>query len=136
MRTKTPWFRASDDGIEELNGDENTPLFSCRIFSKSDADIAPANAYGDTIKECKENAEFIVKACNSFDDLLASCLALIEEIEAIEQEDGISMLGASRLHEAKIATLNAQGIVEEGYNDKEEEDVGYMEAFTNGETQV
>ena len=46
------------------------------------------------------------------------------------------MLGASRLHEAKIATLNAQGIVEEGYNDKEEEDVGYMEAFTSGETQV
>jgi hypothetical protein len=43
-------------------------------------------------------------------------LSLIEILEEYEQEEGIHQSTANALHEAKIATLNAQGITEEGYN--------------------
>ena len=48
--------------------------------------------------------------------LLASCLALIGRIEEIEQAEGIDTLTAATVHEARIVTLNAQGLTEEGYN--------------------
>jgi len=50
-------------------------------------------------------------------ELLASCLALIAKFEEIEEAEGMDLLTVSLVHEAKIATLDAQGIVEEGYND-------------------
>lgn len=60
----------------------------------------------------ERNAEVLAEAPN----LLTSCLALIDRLEAIEQADGIDTITASTLHDAKVVTLNAQGRTEEGYN--------------------
>ena len=62
------------------------------------------------------NAKRIVHCVNTYDELLVSCLHLLNDLEAISQENNISMLTASNIHNAKIATLNAQGLKEEGYN--------------------
>jgi hypothetical protein len=61
--------------------------------------------------------ERIAKLIAAAPELLTACLALIDSLDDIEQADGVDMLTASRIHDAKIATLNAQGLVEEGYND-------------------
>ena len=49
--------------------------------------------------------------------LLNACLHMIDIVEDYERAHGIAGIDASLLHDAKVATLNAQGKVEEGYND-------------------
>ena len=49
--------------------------------------------------------------------LLNACLHMIDIVEDYERAHGIAGIDASLLHDAKIATLNAQGLREEGYND-------------------
>jgi hypothetical protein len=64
--------------------------------------------------QTEENWQKLADYINA--DLLSSLLVLIDLVEEYEQEHGISTLGAAQLHEAKVATLNAQGRTEEGYN--------------------
>ena len=77
---------------------------------------AGAGSYDHVIVKL-DNAEADAKLIAAAPDLLAACLDLIDSLDAIDQDTGTDMQTAGRIHDAKIATLDAQGLVEEGYND-------------------
>jgi hypothetical protein len=55
--TKTPW-KTGNNGLEDL-----LIVPGCQ----------PVQAPGNSLEECSSNAEFIVRACNNHDSLLAAC---------------------------------------------------------------
>ena len=61
---------------------------------------------GDTgSPEQRANAEFIVRACNSFDDLLAACKAVAAALDRIQQDGSIVWLDDGPVHESASERL-------------------------------
>jgi len=60
QHTPGPWCLCNDFTLKTVDIDES--YYWTRIYSESDADIAPARAYGETIVEAKANARLIAAA--------------------------------------------------------------------------
>lgn len=69
--TPGPWESASDKGIIRLDN-----CFEIRVFSLSDADIAPANAYAASKDEAKANARLIAASPNMHTACLGAAIQL------------------------------------------------------------
>ena len=71
--TKGP-LKAAEAGYEECHG-----VFARRIFSISDAEVAPANGYGEGDEQAAVNAALLAHAFN----------VLLDVVEALERAVGI-----------------------------------------------
>ena len=57
--------------------------------------------------ESKANAEFIVRACNSHDDLLAACKAMLEDLKADPRAQGYDSVAIAEAVIAKAEGMQA-----------------------------
>lgn len=62
---------------------------------------------GDCVAVCDNqiDAEFIVRACNAYDDLLAACKAVAAALDRIQQDGSIVWLGEGPVHESASERL-------------------------------
>ncbi len=60
------------------------------IFQQDGICIAETFSRGFETPNPAANAEYIVRACNGYKDLLAACKGLSEELEGIEEDEGIT----------------------------------------------
>ena len=94
--TPRPWKAAEAEQMDK----------GLRIFSLGDAEIAPATAYGDTKKQRDKNAELIVRAVNTHDELVEVCKA-IEDSGFLSDKNGDDS-GGHLLADLRQALTNAQ----------------------------
>lgn len=125
MRTPTPWYIIQDGSSYELrshadsrsleewrkaNPEQRTYFSGVLIgriqqfFNGGGPEFGPSALIG--MDETKANADFIIRACNAHDDLLAALKAIIAW-QADPQKDTPSW--ERRLYEARAAIAKADG---------------------------
>ena len=50
----------------------------------------PVQAPGNSLEECAENAKFIVKACNSFEDLYEACKICLDTFKHLHEHNKLN----------------------------------------------
>lgn len=90
--------------VDEIGGDR------ANLYVLNACDLVVAKVVGwpeaDMTRQPKETAEFIVRACNSHDELVAACKALVEWATDFEADDERT---TSVLNRAVAAIAKAEG---------------------------
>ena len=91
---------------------EGTTKESCGDYFKniySNDGFACARAYGETVDECIANTLFVVKACNSHDELLAACINAHNQIVYLHEKFEKTGTGEQAIAMLKSAITKAEG---------------------------
>jgi hypothetical protein len=79
------------------------------VFSLSNAELAPANAYGETKEEARANAELIAKTVNFHDELVEALTRRLSSTISHDPDDSPSAELFLAITEADKQAMNVLG---------------------------
>lgn len=93
--TPRPWFRARKNQFAiDARSEDGEPTEDYRIAKLHTSPFSPA------ADVCEANADLIVRAVNSFDELLAACRAMVEAMAKLDPLSPARDMGILAIHTA------------------------------------